>query len=206
MWENKSQKRLMTIRRFFITNPSSLLPIQLGCLYLLSSGCRDRIKMVSLIYRPGVDLSSSEFPIEEILNILRERLGDRFANYEFPPPVFAALEGSFQELNLESGMLRARFPVLGHFLNPFGTLQGGIIAAAVDNTLGPLSILVAPPNVTRELNLTYSHPVHPELEYFDVSAQFIRRDGLHLHFTAEVRDLDQKRLARARAVHYIIES
>jgi acyl-coenzyme A thioesterase PaaI-like protein len=150
-------------------------------------------------------LSPDDGLIDDIFRILKERLGDEFNNYDFPPPVFAALEGSFQDLDLEGGILTARFPILSRFLNPFGTLQGGIIAAAVDNTLGPLSVLVAPPNVTRELDLTYSHPIRPELGYFEVSAKFIRRDDLRLHFTAEVRDLDQKRLARARAVHYIIE-
>jgi acyl-coenzyme A thioesterase PaaI-like protein len=153
----------------------------------------------------GAQMSPPEIIKAEILDILRGKLGDRIEGYQFPPPVFAALEGSFQELDLDRGYLRTRFPVLDRFLNPFGAFQGGMIAAAVDNTLGPLSFLVAPPNVTRELGLTYSHPVRPEMGYFDVSANFIRRDGRWLYFNAEVRAPDQKRLVRARAVHYIIE-
>jgi len=34
-------------------------------------------------------------------------------------------------------------------------MQGGMIAAAVDNTIGPLSFLVAAPNVTRRLEMKY---------------------------------------------------
>jgi len=90
-----------------------------------------------------------------VMGILRDRLGDRVAEYAFPPPVFALMKGEFVELDLDAGLLSARFPVLESYLNPYGSMQGGMIAAAVDNTLGPLSVLVAPPNVTRRLEVKY---------------------------------------------------
>jgi len=33
-----------------------------------------------------------------------------------------------------------------------------MVAAAADNTLGPLSVLVAPPNLTRRMEITYARP------------------------------------------------
>lgn len=142
---------------------------------------------------------------DQILKILRERLGDSLEEYLFPPPVFTTMGGRFLSLDLEEGILRTEFPVLEEYLNPYHTLQGGILAAAVDNTLGPLSVLVAPPNVTRRLEMTYSLPVTRDMGRILVSGNFIKRDGKRLHFTAEVRSPAGQRLARARAVHYILE-
>ena len=67
-----------------------------------------------------------------------------------PPPVFTSMQGEFVDFDLEEGILVTRFPVRQDYLNPYGAMQGGMVAAAVDNTLGPLSMLVAPPNVTRK--------------------------------------------------------
>ena len=125
--------------------------------------------------------------------------------YAFPPPVFTSLEGEFLSLDLENGSLEARFPVLGRYLNPYGTLQGGMVAAAIDNTLGPLSVLVARPNVTRRLEMTYSMPVIPEMEQIIVKASFLERKERFLYFKAFVRSPEGKRLARAKATHWIID-
>jgi acyl-coenzyme A thioesterase PaaI-like protein len=135
-----------------------------------------------------------------IMTILRDRLGDRIEKYAFPPPVFTAMQGEFVALDLEAGTLSARFPVLAHYLNPYGTMQGGMIAAAVDNTLGPLSVLVAPPNVTRRLEITYSRP---EMGYLIVTAQLLDRQGRRLFFRAKVRSPAGQSLARAKATHWI---
>jgi acyl-coenzyme A thioesterase PaaI-like protein len=141
-----------------------------------------------------------------IMAILKERLGNQIAQYTFPPPVFAAMQGQFVAFDLEAGTLTARFPVLAHYLNPYGTMQGGMIAAAVDNTLGPLSVLVAPPNVTRRLEMTYGQPVTPEMGRVVVTAQLLTRQDRWLHFKAEVRSPGGQRLARAKATHWIVDA
>jgi hypothetical protein len=84
-------------------------------------------------------------------------------------------------------------------------MQGGMVAAAIDNTIGPLSVLVAPPNVTRHMELKYSRAVTPQTGYITVIAQLLERDGNWLTFKAEARDPQGKRLVRAKAVHWIIE-
>jgi len=94
-----------------------------------------------------------------VFDLLRRRLGDRLDDYLIPPPVFQTLRGEFLAYDPQAGLLRTRFPVLPEYLNPYGSLQGGVVAAAIDNTLGPLSMLVAPPNVTRRLEMKYSQAV-----------------------------------------------
>ena len=140
-----------------------------------------------------------------ILDILREKLGDRMDEFIFPPPVFAAMEGKFAELDLDAGSLTAQFPVLKSYLNPYGAMQGGMVAAAVDNTLGPLSVLVAPPNVTRRLEMTYSRPVTLDMEYIVVHARLLERKDRWLFFRATVQSREGLRLARAKAAHWIID-
>ena len=140
-----------------------------------------------------------------IMDLLRERLGDRVDEYSFPPPVFGTMEAEFLALDLVAGTLSVQFPVLEQHLNPYRTMQGGMIVAAVDNTFGPLSVLVAPPNVTRQLELTYSRPVTLGLGHIVVTARFLGREDRWLRFQAEVCGPAGERLARAKAAHWIVD-
>ncbi len=139
-----------------------------------------------------------------ILDTIHERLGERLDEYLIPPPAFVTMHGEIHAFDEESGTLATRFPVLEEHLNAYGSMQGGMVAAAVDNTLHPLSMLVAPPNVTRRLQMKYSRPVTPDLEYITVIGRLLKRRGQWLEFSAEVRDQDGVLLARARAVHWVV--
>ena len=114
------------------------------------------------------------------------------------------MHGEFVAFDEENGALTVRFPLLEHYLNPYDAVQGGMIAAAVDNTLGPLSMLVAPPNVTRRLEVTYSRPATLEMEHIIVVGRLGERKGRQLHFVAEVSSGQGVRLARAKATHWIV--
>ena len=140
-----------------------------------------------------------------IMEIIHRKLGERCDDFLIPPPVFDAMQGEFLAFDVEASLLTARFPVLEKYLNPYGSMQGGMLAAAIDNTLGPLSMLVAPPNVTRRLEMKYSRPVTIDCQYVTVEAKFLGRRGLQLKFSAEVRDQQGILLARARAVHWIAD-
>lgn len=139
------------------------------------------------------------------MDILRDKLGDRMDEYAFPPPVFAAMEGKFVELDLDAGLLTAQFPVLESYLNPYGTMQGGMVAAVVDNTLGPLSVLVAPPNVTRRLEMTYNRPVTLDMGAIVVAAKLLERKDRWLVFRATIRSREGLLLARSKAIHWVID-
>jgi acyl-coenzyme A thioesterase PaaI-like protein len=140
-----------------------------------------------------------------IMEIIHQRLGERIQEFLIPPPVFISMQGEFLAFDQEAGILTTRFPVLEKFLNPYGPMQGGMVAAAVDNTLGPLSMLVAPPNVTRRLEMKYSLPVTPDLEFITVKAWLLNREGRWLYFVADVHDQAGKILAKAKAKHWILE-
>lgn len=136
--------------------------------------------------------------------VLQKRLGESYDDYAFPPPVFQEMEGEFLDLDLEGGTLTARFPVLEKFFNPYHTLQGGMVAAAADNTLGPLSVLVAPPNLTRRMEITYARPVTADLGFITVTSRFRKRDDPLLYFRADLYDPEGRRLARVKATHWIM--
>jgi len=141
---------------------------------------------------------------EQIREALIENMGDQIDNYLLPPPVFDYMGAEYVDFDRAAGTLSIRFPIRPEYRNPYGAMQGGMVAAAVDNTLGPLSVLVAPPNVTRMLEMTYSYPVDPAMEYFTVHARFTERNERRLFFKAEVKSPEGRRLARAKAVHYIL--
>ncbi len=137
--------------------------------------------------------------------ILLDKLGDKIGDFLIPPPVFKLMRGEFLTIDIKSKRITTRFPILAEYQNPYRTMQGGMVAAAVDNTLGPLSMLVAPPNVTRRLEMKYSQPITIDLEYITVEGKLIERDGRRLTFRADVRDLDGKLLARGKSYHWIID-
>jgi acyl-coenzyme A thioesterase PaaI-like protein len=143
--------------------------------------------------------------VSSIMEIIEDRLGDRLDEYRIPPPIFVAMHGEFLAFDRDGESLITRFPVLERYLNPYGAMQGGMVAAAVDNTLGPLSMLVAPPNVTRRLEMKYSRPITTDLEFIIVRAKLVNRDGQWLTFSAQVRAQEGMLLARARAAHWILD-
>jgi acyl-coenzyme A thioesterase PaaI-like protein len=140
----------------------------------------------------------------QILNLLKKQHGDHWDEYIFPPPIFTVMQGEFLDIDLENSVLSARFPVLESWLNPYGIMQGGMLATAIDNTIGPLSALVASANVTRYMELKFSHAVTLESEYVTVTARLVGRQDRWLTFKAQANDLRGKRLARARATHWIL--
>ncbi len=136
--------------------------------------------------------------------ILHERIGDKFEDYLIPPPVFEFMGGEFLVIDVNSALIKTRFPVRAEYQNPYRIMQGGMIAAAVDNTIGPLSILVAPLNVTRRLEMKYSRPITADVEYIYIGAKLLARQGRKLIFSAEVRDQSGRLLARGQATHWIV--
>ena len=142
--------------------------------------------------------------LSSIIAVIRARLGEEAKRYRIPPPVFEAMRGEFLAFDVKGGSLAARFAVLDEHLNPYGYMQGGMVAAAVDNTLGPLSMLVAPPNVTHRLEMKYHRPVTTDLEFIIVSAEMVERRKRRLTFVARVCDQEGTLLASARATHWIL--
>lgn len=129
---------------------------------------------------------------------------------KLPPPVFEDMLTDMRdyapgedETHLGATMV-GRFPLQERYQNPMGHMQGGMIAAAVDNVIGPLSYLVAAPSATSQLSVTYLAPVTPDLEYVEVEARLTHRGGRQLVFEATVTDPSGKTLAVAHATQTVV--
>jgi len=81
--------------------------------------------------------------------------------FEIPPPVFRELGGEF--VDFEAGRsLTAEWPVSDRHRGPSGRLQGGILAAYFDNTVGPLAFLAGGGfYVSVDLSTEFLRPVLP---------------------------------------------
>ncbi|MEM0961125.1 MAG: PaaI family thioesterase [Bacteroidota bacterium] len=128
-----------------------------------------------------------------------------------PPPIFVDMQTEVRDYqpgdadadNVGAALV-CRFPNLERYQNPMGLMQGGMVAAAVDGVIGPLSYLVAPPSVTAQLAMTYLAPVTPDLDYVDVEGRLTSRSGRQLVLDATVTAPDGRELALARATNTIV--
>ena len=122
---------------------------------------------------------------------------------QIPPPIFTEMKAEVVGYE-EGSSMTVRFPFDDRYANPAGVMQGGAIAAAIDNTLGPLSYLVAPPGVTTQLNLSYLRPITPDLEYYEVEARLDERTRHYLFMSARVTDPEGNVLVLAQATQFIL--
>ncbi len=116
------------------------------------------------------------------------------AGMELPPKVFLDMNGEFIEF-IEGQRLVARYPNMERYANPFGFMQGGIIVAAMDNTVSPLSYMVAPPNITSGIEATFKRPIKVADPFIDVFATVVSRSDSTITLQAEVLNAKGKRAA-----------
>lgn len=121
-----------------------------------------------------------------------------------PPPIFLDMDGQFVSIDLQEKKLTVRFPVKERYQNPMGYMQGGMIATAVDNAIGPLSFMVAPPNVTKHLQMSYLKPIHATLSHIIVEARFEGKNGRDITFLADVLDEEGNLLAQGKSTNVIL--
>ena len=129
---------------------------------------------------------------------------------KLPPPVFADMLTEMRDYvpgdpqTHVGARMVGRFPLQERYQNPMGHMQGGMIAAAVDNVIGPLSYLVAPPSATANLAITYLAPVTPGFAFVEVEARLTHRAGRQLVFEATVTGPDGQTLAVAHATQTVV--
>lgn len=149
-------------------------------------------------------MTNPDSPLEQLYRCLRARHGERIRHFLLPPPSFTTMQCEVVAFDETAGNLSIRCPLLEEHHNPYRSMQGGFLAAAVDNAFGPLSMAVAPPNVTRRIEMTYSRPATLEMGYIIVHAHLLRQEGDVLALSAEVVDPQGRRIARAKASHFIL--
>lgn len=86
-------------------------------------------------------------------------------NGKTPPSPAAALMGwTFRAVDPDAGTLEIGFALDERFTNPVGSIQGGFVAAMLDDTLGPALVAMLDPDQfapTVSLNVQYLAPALP---------------------------------------------
>ncbi len=100
-----------------------------------------------------------------------------------PPASFIDLQGKIVEYTGKS--MVTVFPVLPRQTNPIGILQGGILTAFMDDTIGPLSYLTAKkPVVTLNFTMNFIRNAKPG-DSIIVRAELVSRSLSTLFFKAD---------------------
>jgi len=80
------------------------------------------------------------------------------------PPVAALLGWKLITVDPDAGTIRVQFEAKPEFLNPVGTIQGGILSAMLDDTMGPAAVAMLGGGCfaqTLELKTSYLRPARP---------------------------------------------
>lgn len=89
---------------------------------------------------------------------------DTLAGRAAPPPAAATLGWRLREVDPDAGTIDVIFDAGEHLLNPVGVIQGGFLAAMLDDTLGPALVATLPPDQfapTLDLHVQFLRPAHP---------------------------------------------
>ena len=80
------------------------------------------------------------------------------------PPAAALLGWELVSVDPEAGTIEVAFTATEQFLNPIGMIQGGLLAAMLDDTLGPALVATLGPGQfapTADLHVQFLRPAHP---------------------------------------------
>jgi uncharacterized protein (TIGR00369 family) len=81
-----------------------------------------------------------------------------------PPPSAGLLGWELVAVDPEAGTIEVAFTATEQFLNPIGVIQGGLLAAMLDDTLGPALVATLGPGQfapTADLHVQFLHPAYP---------------------------------------------
>jgi uncharacterized protein (TIGR00369 family) len=117
-----------------------------------------------------------------------------------PPPAAALLGWKLVTVDPDSGTIEVSFTATDQFLNPAGNIQGGLLAAMLDDTLGPALVATlgdgewAP---TTDLHVQFLTPASPgELRGH---GRVVRRGRDVAFLAGELRDAGGELVATATA-------
>jgi len=140
----------------------------------------------------------------DLITLFKNYLGDKIDDFTLPPPIFTIMECEVIAYDEAEKSLTVKMPVLKQWLNPYSTMQGGMIDAAIDNAVGPLSMLVAPPNMTRSIETKLLKAISIDVEYIYVMAHLVEQKKRRLTFEATVADADSLVYATSKVVNFVL--
>ena len=140
----------------------------------------------------------------DIMTLFKEVLGDDLSSYTLPPGSFSSMQCNIIAFDKNQKTITVTMPVLDFSLNPYNTMQGGFITAALDNAIGPLSLLVAPLNMSRRISTEYKRPITQDIDMLYVTAVLSETKGRKLFFHAEIKDAHGVVYSSALAENWLI--
>ena len=127
---------------------------------------------------------------------------EAFLQAGIPEPAACSRTLGFQllEMDVKAGTARVRFEGKTDFLNPMGTVQGGYLAAMLDDVMGMMAILVLKGRAvasTIDLHIHYLRPVRPGP--IEVEARITNKGPTILFAEAQLYDMRGEPAAKATA-------
>ena len=122
-----------------------------------------------------------------------------------PPPAAELLGFDPIEIDESIGTIRVRFTARPEFANPIGAVQGGFLAAMLDDTLGPALQSTLEPDQfapTLELKVNFIAPAKPAALIAD--GRVVARGGSIAFLAGELRTEDGTLIATATATARIV--
>jgi uncharacterized protein (TIGR00369 family) len=123
---------------------------------------------------------------------------------KLPPPCYALLQTELVEM--DSGRAVCLFRPTPEMENPMGTIQGGILAAFLDNVIGPAIFSAVPDKVTStlQLSINYLRPVKAG-EVIRGIAQVLKQGRSQIVLEAWLeRESDGELLVKASTVNLLL--
>lgn len=123
------------------------------------------------------------------------------------PPVAATLGWELLRVDPDAGTIEVAFAASESFLNPAGALQGGFVAAMLDDTMGPALVATLAPDEwapTLELKVSFLRPARPGRLLG--SGRVVHRARGVAFLAGELRDESGALLATATATARVIRS
>jgi uncharacterized protein (TIGR00369 family) len=121
------------------------------------------------------------------------------------PPAAQLLGWKLRAIDPERGTIHVEFEAREEFLNPIGTVQGGILTAMLDDTMGPAAAALLGGDTfchTLELKTSFLRPARPGKLYGEGRVVHRGRDVVFLE--GRLEDADGRLIATASATTRII--
>lgn len=122
-----------------------------------------------------------------------------------PPPAAALLGFKLLEIEPEQSTIRIEFRAKPEFANPMGHVQGGFVAAMLDETLGPALVATLPQDQfapTIELKVSFVRPA--QIGVLIGSGRVVARTRELAFLAGELHDEAGKLIATATATARIV--
>jgi uncharacterized protein (TIGR00369 family) len=124
-----------------------------------------------------------------------------------PPPAATTLGFKLLDIDPSRGTIRVQFEGKREFLNPMGVVQGGFVAAMLDDTLGPALVCMLPPGhfaPTVELKVNFIKPA--PLGLLIGEGRVVARGGTIAFLAGELRTAQGDLIATATATARIVSA